>query len=210
MPPAKTRVEDGRSEASTIRERQVAAAAHARKSKQAAAAAAAAAAASSVPQNGSSLKELALVQTESGNAVGREKEVGVSCQLFLRLQRPRGANRTSKMAWTEAPLELLNTYRVVHNLPTPAAFTSPLRQALLTNPGIGRQSPTMARRKDKRSVSKKELGVAVRKHFNGAAINEIDVVVEMVYKVRNKGRRRMKRVCLQALRVRSKANTLVR
>jgi histone deacetylase complex subunit SAP30 len=97
------------------------------------------------------------------------------------------------MAWTEAPLELLNTYRVVHNLPTPAAFTSPLRQALLTNPGIGRQSPTMARRKDKRRVSKKELGVAVRKHFNGAAINEIDVVVEMVYKVRNKGRRRMEK-----------------
>jgi hypothetical protein len=82
MPPTKTRVEDGRSEASTIRERQVAAAAHARKSKQAAAAAAAAAAASSVPHNGSSLKELALVQTESGNVVGREKEVGVSCRLF--------------------------------------------------------------------------------------------------------------------------------
>jgi hypothetical protein len=29
----------------------------------------------------------------------------------------------------------------------------------------------------------------VRKHFNGAAVNEIDVVVELVYKSRNKGKR---------------------
>lgn len=46
----------------------------------------------------------------------------------------------------------------------------------------------MARRKDKRRVSKEQLALAVRKNFNGAAVNEIDVVVEMVYKVRNKGR----------------------
>ena len=29
--------------------------------------------------------------------------------------------------------------------------------------------------------------MAVRKNFNAAAVNEIDVVVELVYKVRNKG-----------------------
>lgn len=91
------------------------------------------------------------------------------------------------MAWHTTPLSLLNTYRVSHNLSTPAAFTSPLNQALLVNPGIGRQSPTMARRKDKRRVSKEQLATNVRKHFNGAAVNEIDVVVELVYKSRNKG-----------------------
>ena len=92
------------------------------------------------------------------------------------------------MAWQTAPISLLNSYRVVHNLPTPAAFTSPLNQALLTNPGIGRQSPTMARKKEKRRISKEQLALAVRKNFNAAAVNEIDVVVELVYKVRNRGR----------------------
>ena len=92
-----------------------------------------------------------------------------------------------QMAWSTSPLSLLNTYRVSHHLSTPAAFTSPLNQALLVNPGIGRQSPTMARRKDKRRVSKDQLATNVRKHFNGAAVNEIDVVVELVYKSRNKG-----------------------
>jgi histone deacetylase complex subunit SAP30 len=48
----------------------------------------------------------------------------------------------------------------------------------------------MARRKDKRRVSKEQLATNVRKHFNGAAVNEIDVVVELVYKSRNKGMRR--------------------
>lgn len=93
----------------------------------------------------------------------------------------------NQMQWSSAPLDLLNAYRVANNIPSPPAFTSPLNQALLTNPGIGRQSPTMARTKDKRRVSKEQLATAVRKHFNGAAVSEIDVVVEMVYKVRNQG-----------------------
>ena len=46
----------------------------------------------------------------------------------------------------------------------------------------------MARRKDKRRVSREQLATNVRKHFNGAAVNEIDVVVELVYKSRNKGK----------------------
>lgn len=91
------------------------------------------------------------------------------------------------MAWNTAPLELLNSYRISHNLQTQPAFTTPLRQALLTNPGIGRSSPTMARKKEKRRISKDQLALAVRKNFNGAAVSEIDVVVELVYKVRNQG-----------------------
>lgn len=91
------------------------------------------------------------------------------------------------MEWNRASIQLLNTYRVAHNLSAPAAFTSPLRQALLTNPGIGRQSPTMARKRDQRRVSKDQLALAVRKNFNNAALSEIDVVVELVYKVRNQG-----------------------
>jgi len=91
------------------------------------------------------------------------------------------------MAWSSASHELLNIYRVAHNLPSPPAFTTPLRQAILTMPGIGRQSPTMARKRDKRRVSKEQLATSVRKHFNGAAVSELDVVVELAYKVRHKG-----------------------
>lgn len=45
----------------------------------------------------------------------------------------------------------------------------------------------MARRKDRRRISKEQLATTVRKHFNSAAVSEIDVVVELVYKVRNQG-----------------------
>jgi len=92
------------------------------------------------------------------------------------------------MAWTLTDLALLNTYRVSYSLPTAAAFTSPLNQALLSNPGIGRQSPTMARKRDKRRVSKDQLATSVRKHFNGAAVSEMDVITELVYKVRNQSK----------------------
>jgi hypothetical protein len=78
MPPAKKTVaEDSRSDASTVRERQIAAAAHARKSKQNAAAAAAAAA----RDNGSALKELAAASADADNTaqapgVSFEKTIG--------------------------------------------------------------------------------------------------------------------------------------
>ena len=66
MPPAKVR-DESRSEASNARDRQIAAAAHARKSK----------IGTSAPQNGSSLRELALVSTESGNVVAPGQGTGV-------------------------------------------------------------------------------------------------------------------------------------
>ncbi|KAK3697969.1 hypothetical protein LTR37_017193 [Vermiconidia calcicola] len=156
MPPkARLAQDESRPDVATIRERQIAAAAHARKSKNGA----------SAQHNGSTLKDLAVASAESSNAAQAGQGTG--------------------MSWNEAPLELLNTYRVAHKLNTPAAFTSPYNQALLTNPGIGRQSPTMARKKEKRRISKEQLALAVRKNFNAAAVNEIDVVVELVYKVRN-------------------------
>lgn len=45
----------------------------------------------------------------------------------------------------------------------------------------------MARRKEKRRVSKDQLALAVRKNFNAAAVSEIDVMVELLYKVRSQG-----------------------
>jgi hypothetical protein len=131
------------------------------------------------------LKELAAASADADNAA---QAPGVSFENIPLWMFMRVGLTDVQMAWSTTPLSLLNTYRVSHNLSTPAAFTSPLNQALLVNPGIGRQSPTMARRKDKRRVSREQLATNVRKHFNGAAVNEIDVVVELVYKSRNKGR----------------------
>lgn len=99
------------------------------------------------------------------------------------------------MNWTTETLPILNTYRVAHALPTPASFTSCLHQARLQHSSLGRQSPTMARKKERRRVPKEQLALAVRKHFNGAAVSEIDVVVELVYKVKHRERAfRMKSV----------------
>lgn len=58
---------------------------------------------------------------------------------------------------------------------------------LLTNPGIGRQSPTMARRREQRKISKEQLAMAVRKDFNNAAVNEVNVAVDLLYKIRHQG-----------------------
>lgn len=180
MPPAKSKpvAEDSRSDASTARERQIAAAAHARKSKN-----------GTMPlTNGSALKSSALVNNEVGNAVMPGQNPGVR-PICANYDTGREADDflSIQMAWSTAPISLLNAYRVSHHLSSPAAFTSPLNQALLSNPGIGRQSPTMARRKEKRRVSKEQLALAVRKNFNSAAVSEIDVVVELVYKVRHQG-----------------------
>lgn len=45
----------------------------------------------------------------------------------------------------------------------------------------------MAKRKDKRKVTKDQAALAVRKHFNNQAISETDTVVEFLYKVKNQG-----------------------
>ena len=67
MPPAKSKfiTEDSRSEGSTVRERQIAAAAHARKSKNGA----------SAQNNGSSLKDLALASADASNAAAQGQGV---------------------------------------------------------------------------------------------------------------------------------------
>ena len=79
----------------------------------------------------------------------------------------------------------LHAYRHAHRLSTPSAFQSSLNQMILSNPnGLGPRSPTMVRPRDRRRVSHEQLALAVRKHFNGQAVQEGDVVVDFLYKVR--------------------------
>ena len=63
-----------------------------------------------------------------------------------------------------------------------------MNQIILSNPGIGRYSPTMARRQDRRRVSKDQLALAVRKNFNSLAIHESEVIVDFIYSVKHQGK----------------------
>ncbi|KAF1344176.1 hypothetical protein BDV97DRAFT_363992 [Delphinella strobiligena] len=92
---------------------------------------------------------------------------------------------SNAFSWPQEPLALLQSYRSAHHLATPSAFSNQRNQYLLTNPGIGRQSPTMCRKKQKRKVGKEQLALAVRKNFNAAAVSEVEVMVGLLYKVRH-------------------------
>ncbi|TWU76637.1 hypothetical protein ED733_008286 [Metarhizium rileyi] len=87
--------------------------------------------------------------------------------------------------WSSFEREALHTYRRQHKLNTPTSFASKYHQVLLSRPGsIGHYSPTMIRKQTTRRQSKDSLAKAVRKHFNGLGIQENDVVVDFIYKIR--------------------------
>ncbi|KAK9435300.1 uncharacterized protein G6M90_00g022420 [Metarhizium brunneum] len=88
--------------------------------------------------------------------------------------------------WSSFERDALHTYRREHQLNTPASFASKYHQLLLSRSGsIGLYSPTMTRKQQTRRQSKDNLAKAVRKHFNGLGIQENDVVVDFIYKIRN-------------------------
>ena len=64
---------------------------------------------------------------------------------------------------------------------------NPYNQRMLTRPGIGQLSPTMARHRDRRRVGKQELALAVRKDFNAASVSEVEVITNFLYTVHNQG-----------------------
>ncbi|OLN95541.1 hypothetical protein CCHL11_04912 [Colletotrichum chlorophyti] len=88
--------------------------------------------------------------------------------------------------WNTFDRETLHAYRREHHLNTPTSFSCSYRQLVLSRPGgIGLHSPTMARKKGYRRQSKEQLAMAVRKHFNGVGIQENDVIVDFIHKVRS-------------------------
>jgi hypothetical protein len=86
--------------------------------------------------------------------------------------------------WSTFDPSILHGYRHDYRLNTPAAFSNPYHQLILSRPGIGRMSPTMTRRKEQGRQSKEQLANSVRKHFNSMGIVENEVVVDFLYKVR--------------------------
>lgn len=92
----------------------------------------------------------------------------------------------SQISWGTQDATVLQGYRRAYHLDTPAAFKNPLSHVVL-NQGIGRLSPTMARKKDKRRVKKEQLALAVRKNFNAQAVTETNCIVDWIYTVKNQG-----------------------
>ncbi|KAI0158745.1 hypothetical protein BJ166DRAFT_579693 [Pestalotiopsis sp. NC0098] len=96
--------------------------------------------------------------------------------------------------WTSFDRELLHDYRREHNLDTPTAFALSYHQTVLSRPGsIGLYSPSMARKRQYKRQSRNDLTQVVRKHFNGLGIQENEVVVNFLHKVKNPGVTRPRR-----------------
>ncbi|TDZ26402.1 hypothetical protein Cob_v000871 [Colletotrichum orbiculare MAFF 240422] len=90
------------------------------------------------------------------------------------------------LQWNTFDRETLHAYRREHHLSTPTSFSCSYRQLVLSRPGgIGLHSPTMARKKEYRRQSKEQLAMVVRKHFNGVGVQENDVIVDFIHKVRS-------------------------
>ena len=89
--------------------------------------------------------------------------------------------------WSTIDASVLHAYRHAHRLDCPPAFMSSYNQRMLTRPGIGQLSPTMARHRDRRRVGKDQLALAVRKDFNAASISEVEVITNFLYTVHNQG-----------------------
>lgn len=93
-----------------------------------------------------------------------------------------------QLEWPLFEREMLHSYRRTYRLNTPTAFSSEYRQWVLSRPGsIGLHSPTMARRQEFRRQSKDQLATTVRKHFNGLGVQENDVIVDFLHKVKSQG-----------------------
>ncbi|TPX07635.1 uncharacterized protein E0L32_010633 [Thyridium curvatum] len=91
------------------------------------------------------------------------------------------------LQWSSFDRNVLHSYRRVYRLNTPTAFVHDYNRRILTQPGsIGLRSPSMARKLDLRRQSKEQLATTARKHFNSIGIQENDVIVDFLHKVRNK------------------------
>ncbi|OCL14206.1 hypothetical protein AOQ84DRAFT_331457 [Glonium stellatum] len=118
--------------------------------------------------NGSSLKEVVSSTADTASTNGGTQS---------------NQNGGSGISWTSEDSSLLQGYRRAYRLDTPSSFKNPLSHIILGN-GIGQYSPTMARHRTKRRVNKDQLALAVRKNFNALAVNETEVIVDLLYKVK--------------------------
>ncbi|KAL6717159.1 mdj1 protein precursor [Lecanora helva] len=95
------------------------------------------------------------------------------------------ADTTATIDWTSFDTSILHAYKHAHRLEMPPAFTSAYNQRMLSRPGIGQLSPTMARHRERQRVGKDQLALAVRKDFSAATAPESEIIPNFLYAVHN-------------------------
>ena len=135
---------------------------------------------SSNQANGNATGMASGTQSESMNGVGL-----LELSTFVQLQH---TDLWLQLDWPSEDLSVLQTYRSAHQLNIPSAFRSSVNAAVLSTPGIGKNSPTMAQKKDKRKINKEQLALAVRKHFNSLAVVDTETISQFFYKAKSNGR----------------------
>lgn len=90
--------------------------------------------------------------------------------------------------WSKMDTGVLLAYKNLHHLDAPASFANSFNERMLTRPGIGQFSPTMARHKARQRVSKAKLAMAVKKAFNNAMVSELDIITTFTYSVQHQGK----------------------
>ncbi|KAJ9149028.1 hypothetical protein NKR23_g4534 [Pleurostoma richardsiae] len=92
---------------------------------------------------------------------------------------------TPSIQWSTFDREFLHNYRRAYRLDTPTAYSNDYHAWILSKPGsFGLHSPTLTSKKEYRRQTKAQLASAVRKHFNGQGIQENDLIVDFLHKVR--------------------------
>lgn len=142
---------------------------------------------SAAAANSTNSKDSAAATTSDASAT---QIAGVGAGLPPSLSSIQLTHLFAQMSWnTEQDLPLLQRYRSAHRLDTSSAFRSAENAAILSAPGIGRYSPTMIRKgQKKKQVPQDQLALAVRKHFNGQAVSEQEVMIDFLYSVKNQGK----------------------
>ena len=138
----------------------------------------------------SNLKEVTNAdQSKSGQQDAPEDDKRV-CQQSVesqmrQIEGPVLTNR--QIEWSKMDTSVLLAYRNLHRLDAPASFINPYNERMLTRPGIGQFSPTMARLKARQRVGKVKLAMAIKKSFNNAMVSELDIITTFTYSVQNQG-----------------------
>ncbi|KAK3318309.1 hypothetical protein B0H66DRAFT_232565 [Apodospora peruviana] len=131
-------------------------------------------------QNGSNLREV----TSAGAATAASAAVPSTSAGVAGAQEANSPG----LQWPAFERNVLHAYRRAYRLNTPTAFASDYHQWVLTQRGsVGLYSPTIARRKEFRRQAKDQLTGTVRKHFNGLGVQENDIIVDFLHKVRGQG-----------------------
>jgi hypothetical protein len=188
MPPSKPRTapEDSRSEASSTKEKYGSVPGLATNGKARRVASGLVAASSLRDGVSAGAAAMATTAGETVGSTGQDVNVGVQPPvLWVPFSTP--LLMMSQMQWSTLDTSILHGYRYAYRLNTPSAFSSQYNQIILSRPDVGRLSPTMARRRDQRRQSKEQLANAVRRHFNGLGVQENEVIVDFLYKVKWQG-----------------------